>query len=380
MSFPRFRLNTAALLLLCILCAGRADGQGQPRSAGFGVEVNFLAGKVLKHSEKFRAPVPDLSTGLEVNLVQQTYGRKAWHQRRRYPQVGLGLAWTNYGIDSIYGKCYSFYPNLQFPIIRGKSLEWTLRVGFGIGFVTRRYQRYPDWDTLNNAVSSHLNNFSIISTDLRWRLSDHLDLQAGLNFTHISNAALKQPNLGVNMYGGHIGLRYFPVTSRPERIIRKLAPLRNRWLAQVRMGFAFNESGHADGPMYPVYMPSVYASKRWRSKNKFFAGLDYAYYPRIEAFQKNNEINIGRERANAWKSSVFAGNEFLMGRMGIILQVGVYLKEAALRLDPYYQKIGLNLYLLQQETGVLKELFISGMLKTHKAQAELAEMGIGFGF
>ncbi|XZF13164.1 acyloxyacyl hydrolase [Chitinophagaceae bacterium MMS25-I14] len=352
----------------------------QQAGAGFAVESNIIAGKVLKHTQKFRAPIPDLSTAYEINFLQQTYGKKQWQQRRKYPLVGFGFTITNYGIDSIYGKCISMYPILQLPIIRGKKLEWTFRIGFGMGYVTKRYDRIPDWDTLNNAISSHVNNFSTISTDLRYHINKHLDLQLGGNFSHISNAALKQPNLGINMYGAHIGLRYFPVTSKPEKIHEELPKLKNRWLFQARLGLAFNQAGFTDGPMYPIYLASAFVSRRWHSNNKMFAGIDYSYHTNIYAFQRNNEINVGNEAANSWKSAVFVGNEFLMGRVGIVLQVGYYIKEAALRLDPYYEKIGGNLYLIQRENGPLKELCVSAFLKTHKAQAELAEMGLGFGF
>ncbi len=380
-SHLRLTIFYCIVIYASVLCVfvDQVQAQEQKPWSGFAIETNFMAGKVLKHTAKFRAPVPDLSSAFEINFMQQTFGKKAWHARRYYPVVGFGFTYTNYGIDSIYGKCISMYPNLQIPIIRGKNLEWTFRMGFGLGYVTKRFERSPAWDTLNTAVGSHFNNFSIISTDLRYHISKHIDVQLGLNFTHISNAALRQPNLGVNMYGGHIGVRYFPVTSMPAKEQTNPSSLKSRWLAQARLGLAFNEAGQADGPLYPVYLLSAYASKRWRSKNKLFIGIDYSYHRGIEAFLKNNEISVGEEKQHSWKSAVFVGNEFLFGRVGIILQVGYYLKDAALRLDPFYQKLGGNLYIIQNETGILKELYLSILLKTHRTQAELAELGLGIG-
>jgi hypothetical protein len=346
---------------------------------GFGIEANMMAGKLIKHTQKIKGPIPERSAAFEINLVQQTNGSKAWQQRRHYPLWGVGFMYTDYGNDAVYGKCIGMYPNLQIPLVRGKHLEWTMRAGFGIGYVTRRFERDPGYDTLNTAIGSHVNNFTVFSTDLRYHASTHLDIQAGFNFSHMSNAALKQPNLGLNMYGAHIGIRYSPVTSKPERISQKLNPLKNRWLLQGRYSMAFTESGSANGPLYPVYMGAIFASKRWHSKNKMFIGLDYSYHTSIEAFLKNNEIYPGDEKAHSWKSAVFVGNEFLFGKVGIVLQVGYYLKEATLRQDPYYEKLGGNFYLVQKEKGFLKELFLSALLKTHKTQAELAEIGIGFG-
>jgi hypothetical protein len=347
---------------------------------GVGIEANFMAGRIYKHTSKFRPPVPDLSTAFELSFIRQTTGKRDWEQRRNFPIWGLGLSYTNYGLDSIYGSSLGLILFAQKCLIRGKRLEWTASGGLGLGYVTRHYERAPGWDTLNNVIGSRINNYTLFKTDLRYRIDEHWSLQLGLNFSHLSNGALKQPNLGINMYGAHFGLRYWPGGDRPMLTRRDRPKLSNRILAQARLGIAFNESGNADGPIYPTYLASVYASKRYRSRNKFFVGLDYSYHTRIYAFQRNNEINVGRERANSWKSAVFFGHEWLFGRIGFVTQIGVYIKEAALRLDPYYEKIGYNYYLVLSEHGALKELYLSTLLKTHKSNAELVEFGVGLGF
>lgn len=365
--------------LACFIYLSAASAQTE-KWAGIGIEANPIYGKVIKHTKKFRAAVPSSSGGFELNFVKQTYGKKAWEQRRHYPLIGFGIAYINYGMDSIYGKCIGVFPNLEIPLIKGKKLSWTFTASFGLGYATRKFQRYPTWDTLNTAIGSHFNNFSYYSTDVRYRIDKHWDVQAGLNFSHMSNAAFRVPNLGLNMYGAHVGIRYFPVTSQPERIDGTAPPLKNRWLAQARFGIAATESGFADGPLYPVYLASVYASKRYMSKNKAFAGVDYSYHSNIYAFMRNNEIMQGKEKANSWKGSVFFGNEFIYGRIGILMQVGIYFKQAVLKQDAYYEKLGANLYLIQSEKGILKELYTCALLKTHKADAELVEVGLGVGF
>lgn len=367
-------------LLLCLINTLFVYAQQNKPWSGFGFETNYSAGKVFKHTQKFRADVPDHSSSFELNFVKQTYGRRQWQQRRHYPLFGFGFAYTNYGLDSIYGKCISMYPNLQLRLLKIGNFEWTFKAGFGLGYATRKYERTPVWDTLNTAIGSHMNNYTLFETDFRYRVNKHLDIQVGGNFSHMSNAAFRQPNLGINMYGAHIGLRYFPVTSQPERISKELNPLKNRWLLQARFGMSATELGLADGPLFPVYLGSLYVSKRYGSRNKAFIGVDYSYHQHVYVFLRNNEIVPGKERANSWKSAVFVGNEFLFGRVGIMLQVGWYLRQAMLKQDKYYEKLGGNLYLVQREKGLLKELYTSVLLKTHKTQAELVEIGVGAGF
>jgi len=374
----KFLLHTA-LFIWVLTSPIHTHAQNQP-GAGFGIETNFMAGKVFKHTVKFTLPLPYLCTSYEINFQWKTHGDKEWQQRVKFPVWGIGINYTNYGLNAIYGRAIGFYPNLQIPLIKRKNWEWTLRAGFGFGLISKHYSRAPDWDTVNVAVASNINNYTLFMTDLRYHISHHLDVQTGLNFSHISNGTYHVPNLGINMYGAHIGLRYFPVTSTPVNTIRQLKHLPNRWLFQGRFSMGLTQYGPPLGPTYKIYLATLYASRRWGSRNKMYAGIDYSYHQDIYTFLRNNEIYPGQEAQHAWKSALLGGGEFGVGCFGIITQIGVYIHEAALIQDPYYEKIGAHIYLIQREKGGLKELFLSALLKTHKTNAEVAEFGIGFGF
>ncbi len=369
---PCMKARLSLLVVLSALAAGAARAQ-------IGLEANFVSGKVLKHTSKFRAPIPESSNALELALLKQTRGAQDWEQRRSYPLWGIALKYTDYGGDHVLGSAIGLYPLLQFPLIRGKNLEWTVRGGLGIGYATSIYRRAPYWDTINNAIGSHINNFSSFSTDLRCRLNEHWSLQLGLAFSHMSNGAMKLPNLGINMYGAQLGLRYWPDGDRAEHIDRDRPRLRNRILLQLRAGGAVTEAGKTDGPLYPIYIGTVYGSRRYASKNKILLGLDYSYYTDLYAFQRNNEINVGKEAANAWKAGLFVGHEWLFGRMAFIAQFGYYLKQGVNGQDQIYEKLGYNYYLLRRESGPLKELALSVLLKAHSATAELVEYGVTLG-
>jgi hypothetical protein len=358
-----------------------AMAQENKTGAGFALDGNFFAGKVIKHTWKFRLPVPEVSTGFDLNLQWKTWGKKDWHIRRRYPSVGLGLAYTNYGIDSVYGRCFSIYPNIEIPVLMGQKLQWTIRLGNGAGFVTKKYQRQAPVDTLNNAISSTMNDYATFMMDIRYLLSDHIHIQAGVNVSHISNASFHQPNLGINLVGTHIGIKYYPVTSSPRQVHRALPTLSNRWLAQFRATIAMTGSNAPLGPSYPVYLATVLASKRWIGKNKAFAGIDYSYHEQINSFLRNNSfVTPGTEPRHSYKMALLAGNEFLLGRLGFVVQAGYYIKHAYQTQGKLYQKLGANYYLLQQEKGVIKEMYLCAFLKTHLSVAELAEVGFGMSF
>jgi len=132
--------------------------------------------------------------------------------------------------------------------------------------------------------------------------------------------------------------------------------------------------------LYPAYVATGYLSGRWLSRNKLFCGIDYSYHESIYAYLLNNRLATGREQANAWKSALIGGNEFLFGRVGIVFQGGIYIKQAYLRSDAIYEKIGACYYLVQREKGPVKELYLGAFVKAHFTVAELGEVGLGVGF
>jgi len=369
-------------LIVILMSANGLYGQSDNSLQGFGVETNLIAGRIIRHTVKFTSPIPNISTAWDMNFVWQTYGKKEWHQQRNFPQVGLGITYTDYGNNQVFGRAIGIYPNLLIPLIRGRKLEWTFRIGDGIGYVTKKYNRSYPIDTVNVAIGSHINDFGIFMMDLRYHLNNHWHLQFGANFTHISNADYHAPNLGVNMAGIHMGMQYFPETDRPKRIIRELPKLKNRWLAEIRVGTGYNEANAKGNPELPTYIISGYASKRWWGKNKFFAGADYAWHQATYAFYQTWGIDLGHQHANAWDGSFFVGNEFMVGRLGIVTQVGYYYRMTYLNYgnNPLNEKLGGNLYIIRREQGLMKELFVSAILVTHSAVAEYAEFGIGAGF
>lgn len=367
------------LTIACMIPAA-APGQEHRNWDGCAAEVNLWYSKMIRHTSRFTGPLSRQSYVAELNIIKQTSGQKDWHIRRNYPVVGLGFIYIDYNIPDIYGQVFGIYPNIQLRLIKGEKLEWTLKAGMGLGYVTKPYSRFPKVNTENVAIGGHLNNVSPFTTDIRYKANDHWQFQAGLNFVHVSNAAFRQPNLGINMWGCHIGARYFPVGSNPGKDRRSVPRLSSRLLFQARGAVAFAESRPAGGPLYTNYIGTVYASMRYLSRNKLLAGVDYTYQSSTYAYLKNYEMSIENYVSQSSQAAIFVGNEFLLGRVGVVFQVGYYVKKMYEQTQSLYQKLGGNLYIVQKETGLFKELYASVLLKTHTTTADFCEIGLGVGF
>jgi len=172
-------------LLFCL--SQQCHAQDDRLWDGFGMEMNGFTGKVIKHTPKFHLPIPDLTKGVDLNFQWKTFGRKEWQQRRRFPIVGIGFT---------YGRCFSVYPNLTIPLITGKHLEWTMRIGDGIGYVTRDYSRLHPFDTMNNAIGSKINDYGSFLMDMRYHINQHWDVQGGHQFLSYQRCVLSSAQPG----------------------------------------------------------------------------------------------------------------------------------------------------------------------------------------
>lgn len=376
-----FVLNRTLLYILCLWTLSLpAMAQTESPWKGVGFETDYYHSNMMRHSKRITAPLARNTFAFDLNLVRKYYGREDWEIRRHYPEVGLGFIYLNYNNPELYGSVFGIFPNLRLRLLTLDRFSWSARVGMGISYVTRPYERVPDPNLANETIGGHLNNISPLQTDLRWKINDHWEFQGGVHLIHVSNASFRRPNFGINIWGFQAGLRYFPVSNTPERYDRSVPSLKNRVVVYAKGSIAFVELFMPDGGLSRVYNGGIFASKRYLGKNKAILGLDYTYNTATYAFMKYNTRHVGQENRYASQISVCVGNEFLFKNFGIVLQGGVYLMKMDMQTSSFYEKLGGNFYVLQREQGVLKEVILSALLKTHQNQAQLFEMGLSLGF
>ncbi|MEZ5046897.1 MAG: acyloxyacyl hydrolase [Chitinophagaceae bacterium] len=339
-------------------------------------QCNYMGGKIFKHSPKIHIAVPPYSQALELSYTMQTLGKKEWHQRYGFPEIGMSVTAANYG-SSALGYAIGVYPTIQTRLIKIRSGNLYLKVGAGLGYVSKKWNRLPNEDTLNNIIGSHINNFTMFQLGVKQPINKHWVAHAGFHFFHTSNASAKQPNLGINAYGLFIGASYYPNTY--VNVFEKKVwgasknPLEFYWKNSI----AYAEDKVVDGPMYSFFSNAMMLSKKYRNKSKIQVGLEATYSSKLYALFVNNHIYPGQERKKAWIYSAFLSHEFIFGSVGVPLQMGTYIRRE-LGGIPVYQKLGFNVYMLKKPYGFLKNIYASALLKTHFLQAEYAEFGLGF--
>ncbi len=359
------------LLFNCFFCAA------QKNEISIGVE--YLNGSTIKHSPKITLQMPKISQGVLFSISHHTKGEKTWQQRMGYPTTSLNLGIINYK-NKFLGSAICFFPSIEYDLIKKNRFFWKIKFGGGIGIATKMWNRFPLQDTINNIIGSRLNNFTQVQTNLQYKISDKINLKAGGFFNHISNGSARKPNLGINFSGFTLGLDYFPEGQKKLRLKNKLENEKSKIQFGLRSAFSLVEAAIAEGPFYNVYHQSFLVTKIIQQKNRAFLGVDVTFNERNLAFLKNNAYCPGKEKKGAWNSSVFGGIEFLFGKLGMPIQAGFYTKKMANEGKVWYQKLGMNYYIYENNQTFIKTFYLSTLLKTHLSTADNIEFCVGFLF
>ncbi len=358
------------LLLPPVLLFGERDSL-----KNYSTGINYFGGKILIHTNKIHFNAPPYSQAMEFNFNKQTLGNAPWQQRFGFPETGISICVARHGHEAL-GTALGLYPTIQFRLFNTKHAFGYFKVGGGVAINTRNWQRTPAEDTIYNILGSTLNNFTMLQAGFRHKLSKHWSLQGGVHFYHVSNAGARKPNFGINTVGAHLGVNYHPAGFC--NAIRKQAesPREKSLNAGVQSVVSFAEDKTVDGPIYGNYGFAVYGAKMYRGKNRLVLGAEASYLSKLYALFKTTGQYTGKERQHAWQYSVYAAHEFVFGKIGLPLQLGYYLNKPNGG-APIYQKLGISYHVYHHAKHLLKDIYVITQLKTHYANADFAEFGMG---
>lgn len=363
-------------LLFCLPISLFAQEDKNLNGCSFG--MNYLGGKILIHTPKIHIDAPPYSSAIELSYKKQCLGNKPWHQKFGFPEAAVNICYSMNG-DKVLGNAIAIYPSIQFKILGTHKLNWFGKVGGGLGYINQRWQRTPSADSINNIIGSRLNNFSMFQTGLRFKIEKHWSAQVGLHFYHLSNAAARSPNFGINTFGFHAGINYFPNGIIENFTKQNFPKQKNPLNFGMSSSIAFAEAKTPNGPLYRIYTFTLHGAKMYRNKNRILFGSDAIYSYKSRAFINNTYQTKNGKLVSAWQHTAFIGHEFLFGRTGFPVYAGAYLTRP-IGGEKIYQKVGITYHFYTKKHHWAKDIYTALILKTHLVQAQYAELGLGILF
>ena len=163
--------------------------------------------------------------GIDLRVARQTDGRAQWEQDFNYPVYGAFLRYEKNNVDSIQykyrdengieretwralGDCYSAGAFVNGHFYRGKYWSFDYDLMGGLSFWTKHGDEF-----IGSVVNVHL----AMDAGPTFMIEDNCDLLLRYQFSHSSNAALRLPNCGINVFSWLVGFRYHP-NGRPTLI------------------------------------------------------------------------------------------------------------------------------------------------------------------
>ena len=210
------------------------------------------------------------------------------------------------------------------------------------------------------------------------RIFDHFGLQGGLTFMHYSNASVKAPNTSVNTIAFNLGLNYALDDTEPEYL---KTVVKEKFTEPVKFNLVFrsgvNEDDVINSGQHPFYVFSAYADKRISKYSAFQLGTEVFFSEFLKDYIKYKSISFPEEGIKGDEDykrvGMFIGHELFINKFSLVAQYGYYIYYPVDFEGKTYIRVGLKYYLNNK-------LFTAVSLKTHAANAEAVEFGLGYRF
>ncbi|MBR2369452.1 MAG: acyloxyacyl hydrolase [Paludibacteraceae bacterium] len=203
------------LYILLLFCTALQAADFAP----YKIKGQFIGGWIYPHDASIIKPLtkgPVL--GGEIAFELASDGSKQWQKDFNMPDLGFALQVLDLGNPEITGQMISLYPYINIPMVNSEKIRFNAKMGMGAAFATKPCDleaAIADPRAIKQKAADY--NFAIggvfnfaISAGLNIEVPVHknVSLTADVMFNHISSASTSQPNAGLNMFNGYLGVKY----------------------------------------------------------------------------------------------------------------------------------------------------------------------------
>jgi hypothetical protein len=329
-------------------------------------------GFIIPHSRHIREISYSNPWGVETEVAWHLMGEKSWRYCYCYPRTGFGLFYINFDNPDILGYAIALYPFIEPYLYTGKRLNLSGRFGIGPAYVSKYYD--PETNPNNFFFASHVTFTAQLCFAIQYRINGHFSARVGLNYNHLSNGGIKQPNVGMNYPTVNLGLDYslrkaeFVKYSREN--VKDLYE-RKSWFDAYLLGTAKNAERGED-QLYPVIGAGLYYNYLLGRLIAASAGTEW-----ISDFSERERIRrqFGQdpEAPDHNRAAFLLGINLLFGRVSFIYQWGIYYYAPFPARNQLYQRYGLNFRFTER-------LYAGINVKAHGHVADMIDLRLGIIF
>ena len=331
--------------------------------------MNYHYGFIMPHLSAIEYLVDGHPNAFEVKVGKEVAGNLLWEQLYNYPKVGLGYFLCDYKNPDILGFEHGLYSFINVPLTgRNKRFGLNAEMDFGVSYLTKTFNIETNYK--NIAIGTHANVFFKLGGNTRIQLTDKLELINGLYFSHCSNGRVKEPNLGINVVTTSAGLLYYFNSQRNKKYTPP--PVLNRYFTYSAVACGgFKQWRRHDQNIYFAYSIAINAERRLNHLERLGIGLDLFYDQSIgttlEYYDENKQATTG----DLFRSGFHVSHDLIYNRLELVFNAGYYFYTKYVEITSIYSRLGLRYQ-------ASEHLLFNFTLKSHFAQADFVEWGIGY--
>ena len=320
-------------------------------------------GFIIIHSEAVRNIKDSYPWGTELILNWHKMNLKSWNLCNCYPRVGLLISFFDFDNPSILGYGLNVVGFVEPWFGSYKKLSLTLRPAAGLSFNTKPYDVTNNPE--NQSYSLPVNVYIQLSLALNYRINQKYGVNLSVNYNHISNGGIKEPNKGINYPTAALGIEYnFNPLPFSDRLKQKYHGEKKRRYDIAAFSFAKRIGGSSS--YHGVYGLMADFSQQISRMNALRIGAEWVWDNSLK-WRLEHQLN---SKADYQRGALLIGHEFLIGRFTFSQDLGIYVYDETKYNDLVYQRYGLNFLISDR-------VFIGMHLKAHRNVADLIVIRLG---
>ena len=420
------------LYILLLFCTSLQAADFAP----YKIKGQFIGGWIYPHDASIIKPLtkgPVL--GGEIAFELASDGSKQWQKDFNMPDLGFALQVLDLGNPQITGQMISLYPYVNIPMVNSEKIRFNAKMGMGAAFATKPCDldaAIADPRAIKQKAAEY--NFAIggvfnfaISAGLNIEVPVHknVSLTADVMFNHISSASTSQPNAGLNMFNGYVGLKYLMERRNEKGEITPNSSLLTpnslkRWSGEVILSGGFKKLYYKDTKYFGTASLNLEGYYHTCRQHRIGVGLDLFYdgaYAQTVAqdasgkyYWTDENTYFGRTFTpnnnfeNKLRLGLNIANELTIGKVGIFAHFGIYLYDPVKNMEPggeilqalnkgetpkkkglFYpydinKEDGWNYFRIGVKYHFTEHFLVNLSFKTHLQKVEFFELGLGYAF
>lgn len=303
-------------------------------SVGLGIQRGFI----FAHSEAVQNTKGSHPTGGEVILSWQRNNAAVWNLCNCFPRKGLLLNYYDYD-NAILGKSMTAAYFLEPTYKLAKNTFFSFKGAAGVSYLTNPFDSLKN--PSNQSYSTDLSVYLLVGLGVWFKINDHLQLNASVNYQHESNGGVKEPNKGINWPTAGLALSYqktspafYTGTRLNEKFWRNQSPRIDIGLFGLPKR-AVDERGISR--RMPLIGFSAQVSKQVGRINAITLGTEIYRDEELRIRLKKDTI-----KASAVKAGILFGHEFLLGKFLFSQRLGLYVFDQTPYYDQLYHRWGVQ--------------------------------------